>query len=146
MPTAARLAAAVLFAGLAYYVSTVIQGYFVDERPLPTLPMWNAFFGLICGWRIAGSRAGQGVSGAISYGLTTVTALAIVALFFHSSAEMVTRSMRGQYGGPAEAVVTVAELMYDFGMRIFTPEVLLLSFGGGVVCALIVEAVGRRYA
>lgn len=145
MPTFARVAASVLYAALAFYVSTIVQEMFTDERPLPALPYWNAFFGVIVGWRVAGSRAGQGVSGAIGYGLTTTVALAFVCLFFNSAGEMIRRSMRGQYDGPAQAVVEVANLMYEFGIRVATMEVIAISVGGGLACAILVEAFGRRY-
>ncbi|MEM6896424.1 MAG: TrgA family protein [Pseudomonadota bacterium] len=146
MPTLAKVIAALLFAALAFYVSTIIQGMFVEERPLPALPYWNAFFGVICGWRIAGSRAGQGYHGAVGYGLTTTSALILMCLFFNCFAEMIRRSMRMQYDGPAEAVVAVMDLMVEFGQRVATQEVLITSFAGGLAAAFVVEAFGRRYS
>ncbi|MEM6728829.1 MAG: TrgA family protein, partial [Pseudomonadota bacterium] len=77
MPTAGRVTAAILYAGLAFYVSLLVREIFLDERPLPTLPYWNAFFGVILGWRLAGARAGGGLSAAIGYGITTTIALFI---------------------------------------------------------------------
>ncbi|MEM9437158.1 MAG: TrgA family protein [Pseudomonadota bacterium] len=144
MPSFARLASAVLFGALAYYVSTLVVPLFAEERPLPTFANWNALFGVIMGWRLAG-RGGTGVSAAIGYGITAAAALFLVSLFFHSSAEMITRSMRGQYDGPAQAVVEVANLMYEFGTRVATAEVLGSIFAGGILVAIFVDIVGRRY-
>ncbi len=145
MPTFGKLTAAVLFAALAYYVSLDVQALFIEERPLPTLAYWNVLFGAICGWRIGGARAGQGATGAIGYGLTATAALAATALFFHSGAEMIKRSLRNQYDGPVEGIISIMELMLDFGQRIATPEILAMSFGGGVAIAIVADFVGRRY-
>ncbi|MEM1100708.1 MAG: TrgA family protein [Pseudomonadota bacterium] len=145
MPTFARLVAAALFGALAYYVSTFIPPIFEDERPLPSLPYWNAFFGVLLGWRQAGRVAGRGFGASVSSGLTTSVSLFVVCLFAHSFAEMIDRSMRGQYGGPAEAVVAVFNLMYEFGGRIFTTEVIVTTIVGGIVAAMVTEVFARRY-
>ncbi|MEM9350657.1 MAG: TrgA family protein [Pseudomonadota bacterium] len=145
MPTFARLTSAVLFAALAYYVSTLIPPLFVEERPLPTLANWNALFGLILGWRLSSRRGGVGLSAAIGFGISVSAALFLTALFFHSSTEMITRSMRGQYDGPAQAVVEVANLMYEFGTRIATVEILGTTFIGGIMVAIFVDVIARRY-
>ncbi|MEL6913208.1 MAG: TrgA family protein [Pseudomonadota bacterium] len=145
MPTFARVVAAVLFGALAYYVSTLIPPLFEGERPLPSLPYWNAFFGVLLGWRQAGRLAGRGFGASVSSGVTTSVSLFVTCLFAHSFAEMIDRSMRGQYGGPAEAVVAVFNLMYEFGETIFTNEVLTSTIVGGIAAAMVTEIFSRRY-
>lgn len=145
MPTAAKLAAALLFAGLAYYVSGLVRPIFADERPLPNLQMINLGFGLIIGWVVAGKRAGGGLTGAIGAGLTTSISVFLVCLFFNSAAEMVARSLRKHYDAPVQAVIAVFELMLEFGQRIMTPEIIATTLGGGILACLIVNFVGRQW-
>jgi len=145
MPTAAKLAAALLFAGLAYYVSGLVRPIFADERPLPNLQMINLGFGVIIGWVVAGKRVGGGLSGAIGAGLTTAVSLFLVCLFFNSAAEMIDRSLRKHYDAPVQAVIAVFELMLEFGQRILTPEIIAVSLGGGIVACIIVNFVGRQW-
>ena len=145
MPTAAKLAAALLFAGLAYYVSGLIKPIFAEEQPLPNLEMINLGFGLVIGWVVAGKRVGGGLRGAFGAGLTTSISLFLVCLFFNSAAEMISRSLRKHYDAPVEAVIAVFELMLEFGERILTPEVIGTSLIGGVLACVVVNFVGRQW-
>jgi len=145
MPTVGKVFAAITFAAVAYYVSTLVQELLAEERQYPRLHYVNAGLGIIVGWRVAGARAGQGWNAALGYWLTTTIALTFVCLFANSFAEMIRRSMRMQYDGPAEGVVDVAAIMWDFAQKIATQEVIVASLVGGLGAALITEFFGRRY-
>ncbi|MEM8591086.1 MAG: TrgA family protein [Pseudomonadota bacterium] len=145
MPTIGKVAAAIAFAAAAYYVSTLIQPIYENERPLPNLPYWNAFFGLIVGWRVAGKRAGTGVNAMIGYAITTTIALVFTCLFFNCAAEMIRLSTRGQYDGPAEGIIAIVELMLEFGSEVATVEVIVATTVCGFAAAIVTEFFGRRF-
>ncbi|MCC7321723.1 MAG: TrgA family protein [Rubellimicrobium sp.] len=148
MPTAARLAAAILFAVLLWLAA---------ELALPAFPLaeqaeprWfapiNAGAGLILGWRILGTRSGgQSWAGAVGQGLTTLAAALIVGLFLSAAVRMVELSLRRIYDGPAEAVVAVFALMAEIGRTAALPHVLALLVAGAAVAGILAEWVGRHF-
>lgn len=147
MPTAARLVAAFLFAGLFFLVSQqALPAFALAEEPDPRgFTLVNVLVGLVIGWRLGGTNAGRNHwPGAIAQGLTTVVACVFVALFLHGLIRMVALSMRKYYGGPAEAVIGVFTLMIEIGRTAAQPEVITLLVAGAVVLGLVVEWVGRR--
>lgn len=145
MPTVGRVIAALTFAAAAYYVSTLVQALFIEERQFPNLAIINAGLGVIVGWRVAGARAGQGWNAALGYWLTTTIALAFVCLFANAFGDMIRRSMRMQYDGPVEGVMDVAAIMWEFGGRIATAEIIGTALVTGLAAALMTEFFGRRY-
>ena len=144
MPTMARLVGAVLYAALAWYVSELIKPFFEEGFNPGWFSEVNAVVGLYAGWTIAGSRAGMGYVGAVSYGLTATIALTVLGLFVHSSFEMIQLSLRKQYEGPVEAVVNIAELGLGHAQTMAEPEVLIPLVLGGILAGLVVEFTGRR--
>jgi len=146
MPTAARLVAAVSFAGLAYLVSGMIVPLLPDGTQTGMFGVINAIAGFICGWKIMGPRAGHGLRGAIGGGLTTTVAMVVLALFIHASSEMVKLSLRKAYKGATEAVVAVFEIGLDFAVLIATPEVIGTLFFGGILAGLVANAADKRWA
>lgn len=42
MLTFARVGAALFYGLVAWYVGTLIQPLYVEERPIPYVPVWNA--------------------------------------------------------------------------------------------------------
>lgn len=148
MPTAGRLVAAILFAPLFWYASTLALPYFtIEEAPVPdAFAMVNAGLGLVLGWTIAGSRAGKGTwFGALSYGLTAGIAISVAALFVHSFVQMVQLSLRRVYDGPADAVIGVFELMFENALVLAKPDVGIVLGVGSVAAGLVTEWFGRNY-
>ncbi|MEM1374846.1 MAG: TrgA family protein [Pseudomonadota bacterium] len=145
MPTIGRVVGALTFAAAAYYVSTLVQELFLEERQFPNLAVINAVLGIIVGWRLAGGRAGQGWNAALGYWLTTTIGLAFVCLFANAFGDMIRRSMRMQYDGPLEGITDIAAIMWEYGGRIATPEIILTALGAGLAAALVTEFFGRRY-
>lgn len=147
MPTAARLVAAFLFAGLFFLVSQqALPAFALAEEADPRgFALVNTLVGLVIGWRLGGANAGRNHwPGAIGQGLTTTIACIFVALFLHGVIRMIALSMRKYYDGPAEAVIGVFSLMIEIGRTAAQPEVIALLAIGAVVLGLIVEWVGRR--
>jgi hypothetical protein len=145
MPTAGRLVGAILFAPLFWYVSTLILPLFLEGTEPPWYAELNALIGLLMGWIVAGSRAGDGYRAAIGYGVTTVFAVAFWSLFSHSFIEMIERSLDKRYKGPVEAVISIFELAIEQAQILAVPHVLWTAFIGGIIAALLTEYVGQRY-
>ena len=91
MPTFARLAAGILFAGLAYYVSLLIVPLFPPEQQLGWFREVNAGVGLVIGWKVMGARAGNGVSNAIGVGLTAAAMMLLSLLTAMAAAILLNR-------------------------------------------------------
>jgi len=146
MPTMGRLIGAVLFGALAWYTTTLIIPLFPEGTNLGLFQEVNAVFGLIAGWTIAGPRAGTGYVASLSYGLTTLVGMVVMAVFFNSFVVMIERSLRKRYDGPGEAVTDVFELFIEHGMMLLTPEILGTLLVGGLIGGVLTEAVGRRFS
>lgn len=146
MPTAARLVGAVCFAGLAFLVSGMIIPLLPDGDRSIMLGIINTGVGLFCGWKVMGPRAGYGFRGAIGGGLTTTAAMVIVALFIHSTIEMVHLSLRKAYDGATEAVVGIFEIGIEYAKLIATPEIIGTLLVGGILAAVVTNAADARWA
>ncbi len=146
MPTMGRLIGAILFGALAWYTTSLITPLFPEGTNLGYFRELNTAFGVFAGWTIAGSRAGSGFSNAVSYGLTSMVAMVVMALFFNSSVVMVERSLRRRYDGPGEAITDVFQLFMEHGTMMMTAEIIGTLLVGCLVAAFIVEAVGRRFS
>jgi hypothetical protein len=145
MLTAAKMAAAILYAGLAWYVSELIKPLFPEGQDLGWFSEVNAVIAAALAWNIAGSRAGGSWAAAVSYGLTTTIAMTFWGIFLQSGGEMIRQSLRKLYDGPSEAVVAVFGLMFEYGQLMATPQVLGTLLAGGVVAGLLVEICGRNF-
>lgn len=145
MPTAARLVAALLWGALAWRISQLIIPLLPEGTNIGLFIEVNVVLGLIVGWTVAGSRAGQGFSGAIGYGITASVALVVVGLFTHASIEMVYRSLDKRYGDAGEAVIGVFDLFTQFGRTMMTGEIIMTLLIAGIAAGLVTEAVNRRW-
>ncbi len=145
MPTAARLIAAIVFAALGYLLSEMVKPLFPPGSDLGRLSELNAGVGLLVGWVVAGSRAGDGWRAAVGHGLTGAAAFVFWAMLLHASIEMIRRSMRSQYDGPISAVVGIFELIIGYGQVIATAGVIGVLVLGGVAAGLVAEYAARRW-
>ena len=146
MPTMGRLVGAILFGALAWYTTNLIVPLFPEGTNLGLFQELNTFFGLVAGWTVAGPRAGTGYIASISYGLTTLVAMVVMALFFNSFVVMIERSLRLRYDGPGEAVTDVFALFMEHGLMILTPEIITTLLVGGLVGGFVTEVFGRRFS
>ncbi|NAZ36263.1 TrgA family protein [Rubellimicrobium sp. CFH 75288] len=145
MPTAAKLAAALLFAALAWIVSRLTFPLWPEGADPGRFAEINAAVGLVLGWRMAGARAGTGWTSGIGHGLTTAVAVAFVSLFLHSFAEMIRQSLRKFYDGPMEAVVAVFGLLVEQGARLGSPQTVGVLLAGGAAAGLVTAWCGRHF-
>ena len=143
MPTFARLVAAVLFAALAWWTSELIKPLMPDEKPMGRFSELNAVIGLVVGWRVLGSRAGNGYNAAIGISLTAIAALVFWGLLLNSTIVMVQLSLRKSYDGAVEAVVGVVDLMAVHGQIMLDGTVIGTLVIGGLVAGMISEWASR---
>ncbi len=145
MPNAARLVAA---------ISLGLLGSIVSRQIMPLLPEgtyfgWfthvNVALGVLCGWIVMGKRAGGGLTGAITNGLTGIAVLVFWALFVQGAYEMVQLAMRRRYGGPFEAIKAIFEIGLDYGRYLLEPNILATLLVGGVLAGLATEYASRKW-
>lgn len=145
MPTAGKLVAAVMFAGLGALVTYLIIPLFPEGTNFGWFMPGNALIGLMAGWIVAGSRAGKGYRSATGYGLTAMASMVVWGLLIYSTIEMVERSIRKMYDGPVDAVVSVFELGVDYLRIIAVPEVVIFLVIGGIICGLVTDFFAQRF-
>lgn len=145
MPTAAKLAAAALFAIIGFIGVQLYLPHLPQELPVGVLRESAAVLGIIIGWRVMGRLAGHGYTDAFGSGIRTAVTLAFWALLFLSIHLMIKRAFKMMYDGPVEAVVGVFALMLDYGRALIAMDVLAWLFIGGALAGLVVEWVGKRW-
>ncbi|SLN71865.1 TrgA family protein [Roseisalinus antarcticus] len=146
MPTFAHVVAALLYGGLAWYVSdALIEPLFPEAFNPGWFAEVNAAVGVVCGWMIMGSRARLGFVGSISVGFTTILMTVFWALFIQSFNDMLGRSLEREYDGPAEAVIAVFELLAEHLRTMSTVEVWATLIAGGIVAGIISGMAGRAF-
>lgn len=145
MPTAAKLAAAILFGALAWYISELVKPLFPEGTDLGRFSEYNALVGVFAGWRVAGPQARTTWPNAVSYGLTAALTMLVLTVLIHSFNGMLTRSLRRIYQGPMEALIDVVRISTGHLQMISTPEIMGTLLVGGVIGGLLTEWVGRNF-
>ena len=145
MPTAGRLAGAIIFGLFGWYMAGLTIPFFPEENaPDFWLPA-SEFISLIIGWRICGRVAGGGYNLAVATGLTCAGAMAFCLIFVLAFNQMINNAMRLRYGGPTEAVTDVFSLMVEFGAYFYDTTLIASLVIGVVVCAFVTEFFGQRF-
>jgi len=145
MPTAAKLVAALLMAGLGYAAAWVIEPRLPEATRTAYMAEIAAFFGLVVGWRFLGARAGRGWVNALGFGLTAAVLMTLISVFAFAFYEMIRRSLRLAYDGPVEALEDTVRIAVDYAVFPLAPDIAALLLIGGAVAGLIVEAAGRAW-
>lgn len=145
MPTAARLFASLVLAVLAFVVSGQVIPLLPEGTSIGYFTQFNCVIGFIVGWVVIGSRAGQGLAPAITFGLTGMLAMILWALLFYGGLEMFERAMDRRYRGPFEAVGAVFELAIDYGSVLMAVNVIVTLVVGGILAGLAAEFASKRY-
>ena len=146
MPTAAKLAGAVIFAIIGFFAVMLYLPHLPNELPPGLLREYAAGLGLVVGWRVMGRAAGHGYTEAISSGVRTSVILAFLALLFFAIQLMVKRSYKMMYDGPMEAVIGVFALMLEYSRAFLAVDILAWLFIGGALGGLAVEWVRKRWS
>jgi hypothetical protein len=145
MPTAGRLAGAIVFGLFGWYLGGISIPFFPQANaPTYWIPA-SAFIGLVIGWKTCGSRAGAGYNPAMGIGLTCGFTFAATMLFLVSFNQMITNAMRMRYDGPMEAVTSIFSLMLEFAEYFYDFTLIATILIGGVICAWITEFFGQRF-
>ncbi len=146
MPTAGRLAGAIIFALFGWYLAGITVPYFPNEiAPDYWLPL-SSFISLLIGWRICGTRAGRGYRDAIGIGLTAAAAMAFWLIFALAFNRMIDNALRMRYDGPMDAIANVFYEMLEYGTYFFDLQLIVTLFAGGIVCAWVTEYFGKNFS
>lgn len=145
MPTAGRLAAALAFFIVGWYVGIVAVPFFPEGNPPNWLIPLCMVIGVLTGWKVIGSRAGRGYNAAVGNGLTGAFAFSFWVMFLLAFADMIKQSLRRSYDGPMEAIVDIFNLMVEQGLDFLDPELIITVVAGGVICAVFAEFIAKRY-
>ncbi|MEJ6401946.1 TrgA family protein [Yoonia sp. 2307UL14-13] len=145
MPTAGRLAAAVVFFIYGWSIALQATPLFPEANPPNYVLPLSIIIAVLIGWRVVGAKSGRGLSPAVGIGLTAAFLYILWMSFLISFWNMIRKSMRNLYGGPMEAVVDVFNLMLEFAVDMFDVTLIISIVAGAVICSLIAEYFGRRY-
>ncbi|MWD26095.1 TrgA family protein [Aquicoccus sp. SCR17] len=145
MPTAAKLAAAIALAVVAWIVSEQVKLLFPEGKYFGNFNYINAAIGFLCGWVVIGRQAGRGYSAGISYGITGTAAMVFWALVVHSGGEMTRLALRNRYRGPLEALTDSFGIAMEYLAMIATSQIILTLLIGGCIAGLLSEWVWRRW-
>ncbi|MFQ1701228.1 TrgA family protein [Loktanella agnita] len=145
MPTAGRLAGAIIFALFFWYIAGLMTPFFPEERPPSMLVPASVALGIFLGWRMVGGRAGHGYNAAIGIGLTAGASYAFWILFGMAFDQMWKNAWRRLYDGPMEAVADIFSLMIEYGQDFASFNLIANLLIGAVICAWVTEYFGQKY-
>ena len=145
MPTAAKLAGAVIFAIIGFVAVILYLPHLPQELPPGLLREYAAALGLVFGWWVMGRAAGHGYTEAVGSGIRTSVILAFWALLLFAIQLMVKRSYKMMYDGPMEAVIGVFALMLEYSRAFLAVDILAWLFIGGALGGVAVEWVAKRW-
>ncbi|MFT7108228.1 MAG: hypothetical protein ACJAVT_002763 [Yoonia sp.] len=146
MPTAGRLAGAIIFALFGWYMAEISARFFPDEIAPDFWIPGAAIISLLIGWRVCGIRAGRGYNPAVGIGLTASAAMAFCLIFALAFMRMIDNAMRLRYNGPMDAVVNIFVEMLEYGTYFYDLQLIATLLIGGVVCAWVTEFFGQRFS
>jgi hypothetical protein len=146
MPTAAKLVAALAFAGIAF-LAALVYVFGVPERTVwgQFVPV-SAAIGGLCGWMIMGRLAGQGYRAAMGYGLRTVATFVFWVLVAFATWEMLMRSIKMRYSGPMEAILGIFDFMLEFAQPLLNVPMGTVLIAGGIIGGCLTEWASRRWS
>ncbi len=95
---------------------------------------------------MTGKRLGFGYAEGFSAGLTGVGALVFWALFLQSLNEMLKRALDTRYDGVVEGVISMFELIVEYGSLMINGPLIGLLVTGGIVVGIVSEWVSHRWS
>jgi hypothetical protein len=145
MPTAAKLAASVVFAVLGYFIAQTLVPHLPQGTRLGLFREISAAIGFVVGWLVMGQLPRRSYSEAAGSGVRTAMSLVFWALLGFSIYLMIRKSMHMMYDGPMEAVLGVFDLMLQYAKLMLVPDVIGVVLAGGALGGVVTEWVGRRW-
>ncbi len=144
-PSAAKLAAGLCFAAVAFFAATLFEPSLSEGQRAQWFTAANAGLGFIVGWRFMGPATGRGYRLSARAGIGTSVWLLIWALVVFSLREMLVRSWDKRYRTPTEALGNTIEIAtYFFGLAL-SVEVLGTLVVGGMIAGLVAEFSDRKW-
>lgn len=145
MPTAAKLAAAILFALVAFVAAHAVMSLMPAGMLFGVFDLICAAIGALVGWRVMGVRVGRGMSVAAGAGIATSFVIVFWALFVFATDAMIRNSVRLRYDGPFDAIVGAFGIAADYAVVVAQPVVLAVLLVGGALSGVAVEWVSRHW-
>lgn len=146
MPTAARLFAALAFAGVAFFASEFFKFLLPEGSPVGMLTLVNTLIGALSGWMVMGRLAGNGYYAAAGYGLRTMFVTVFYVLLAWALYEMIKKSLRKAYDGPVEALEAMMSIISEYVvLGALDPQVSVTVVFGGILAALLSEWASTRW-
>lgn len=146
MPTAAKMAAAIVLGAVAWYASDLVRPLMPEGTDFGWFNYVNLALGLACGWFVVGTRVGRSYFESFSAGLTGMAALVFWAFFLQSFNEMLKLALQRRYDGPVEAIVAIFEIAVDFGSSLLDANLIITLVVGGILSGVVSEWASRRWS
>lgn len=146
MPTMGKLAAAIGLGILGWVGSDLFRPLMPEDTNFGWFNYVNSVLGVICGWRVTGSRLGRGYAEGFSAGLTGVGALVFWAVLLQSLNEMLKRALENRYDGAIEGLTSMFELASKYVMTMLDGTLIGVLLTGGVLVGVLSEWVARRWS
>lgn len=144
MPTAAKMLAMILNAALVWWVSSrIIVPLFDPDFAEGSFVVVNTALAALFGWTIVGANAGRGWADGVTFGVTGMVVVILVAILVYAGNEMLDQALNRRFAGPVAAFEGMTGNALENGRFILRADVLIPLLGGGALIGLLAEAVSR---
>ena len=140
-----RLLPAAGFAATALVASVFVQGLLPQDTVFGLFLPLNMGLGALLGFVFVGRRAGQGYGVALGVGLTAGVLLLFWAVALQALWAVFEKSLGGVFPSLNSALSDIADHAIAYAGLVTQPYVLAVVGGGGVLCALLAEAMVRVF-
>ena len=146
MPTAAKLAAAFLFAVFGWLAANAFTPVLAEGKPIGIFREYVAVIGFFSGWLVMGNLVGRGYVDAVFSGFRTTIVAVFFALLILGAYRMIQLAYARQYDGLGDALAGVFWLMWEYLQAMATVGVVGVLVIGSIVAGCLSEWVARRWS
>jgi len=147
MPTAAKLASAVMFALIGWFAGAAYVATLPEGQPATFVAPVAAGVGLFQGWFTMGRNATGQLIMDLGTGLRTSVQIGFFVVLIFGLLEMFDRSTRLRYDGPGEAAIAAMELFLEYGLSVvLAMNTLGILALGGMGAGILAGLVARRWS
>ncbi len=146
MPTAGRLVASIGMGALAWYAAGIVMLLWPDDIDFGKFQYFSTAIAIVMGWRVVGTRLGNGLLQGMGAGLTALFALVFWLFLLLSFYEMIQRSLDLRYDGPFEAFQGMFGIAYEYLLNVLHLRLAYLLVGGSLLVGLVSELVSRKFS
>jgi len=144
MPTMAKLVAAIGLGLVGWFASEAIRPLMPPQTNFGVFNELNVLLGLLCGWRVIGTRVGGGIAESFGIGLTGAAALVFWGVFLQSFNTMLDNALKRKYDGPFEGLVAVFNIGVEYGAILLNGTVIGIIVIGGIATGLAANWIHAR--